>query len=131
MHFFFRRGFRAISAVCSSTLLLAGCETPAEPRVCTAIAVDALVITVMDGATGQRICDATVTAVEGSFSEVLRPFPAGTECTYSGPTERAGVYEVRVTKAGYAANTTSSVRVSRDECHVIPVKLTVTLNRAG
>jgi hypothetical protein len=130
MHFF-RGRFGIFSAVCSVTLAFAGCESPANPVVCTAIAVDALVITVMDGATGQRICDATVTAVEGSFSEVLRPFPAATECTYSGPTERAGVYEVRVAKAGFAPTTTSNVRVTRDECHVIPVRLTVTLNRTS
>ena len=130
MHFF-RAGLGTLSAVCSVTLALAGCASPVDPVVCTAVAVDAIVVTVVDDTSGQRLCDATVTAVEGSFSQELRAFPAGAECTYSGPTERAGVYEVRVTKAGYAASTTSNVRVSRDECHVIPVRLTVSLRRAS
>jgi hypothetical protein len=122
----------SLPVICALGLGLAGCES-LSGHVCTAIALNAMEVRVVDGASNQLICDATVTAVEGSFSEVLvvRPFPAGTECTYSGPTERAGVYEVRVTKAGYAANTTSNVRVSRDDCHVIPVKLTVTLNRTS
>jgi hypothetical protein len=110
---------------------LAGCESPSGPVVCTAIAVDAIVVTVVDGASNQRICDATVTAVEGPFSEVLRSFPGGTDCTYSGPTERAGVYDVRVAKAGYAPVTQGNVRVTRDECHVITVRLSVTLNRTS
>ena len=126
----FRR-FVSVAAVGSAVLGLAGCESPADPVVCTAIAVQAITLTVLDGASSQRICDATVTVADGSFSEVLRPFPGATDCTYSGPTERAGTYEVRVTKAGYAPATQSNVRVTADECHVIPVRLTMTLNRAN
>lgn len=104
---------------------------PTEPRACTAIAVDALVVTVVDTANNQRICDATVTAIDGSFSAELRPFPAGAECTYSGPTERAGTYEVRVSKAGYEPAAQTGIRVTADECHVIPVRLTLQLRRSG
>lgn len=127
----FCRRFRTLIGVGSVVFGVVGCESPAGPVICTAIAVDAIVVTVVDGASNQRICDATVTAVEGSFSQELRGFPAGTDCTYSGPTERAGLYEVRVAKAGYAPVTTSNVRVTADECHVIPVRLTVTLNRTS
>jgi hypothetical protein len=130
MHSFPRR-FRTFVGVGSVVLGLAGCESPAVPVVCTAIASTAIVVTVVDGTSGPRICDATVTAADGSFSEVLRPFPAGTDCTYSGPTERAGTYEIRVSRQGYLPATVKDVRVTKDECHVIPVKLTVTLNRAG
>lgn len=121
----------SLPVICVVGLTLTGCESPADPVICTAIAVDAIVVTVVDGASNQRICDATVVAAEGSFSEMLRSFPGATDCTYSGPTERVGVYEVRVTKAGYAPVTQGSVRVTRDECHVIPVRLTVTLNRTS
>jgi hypothetical protein len=117
--------------VFSISLSLAGCEPTTEPRVCTAIAVDALVVTVVDGVSGQRICDATVTVIDGAFRQELRPFPAVTECTYSGPTERAGQYEVRVTRSGYVPATMTNVRVTADECHVIPVKLTVPLRAAS
>jgi hypothetical protein len=117
--------------ICAVGLCLAGCESPADPVICTAIAVDAIVVTVVDGASNQRICDATVTAVEGSFSQELRGFPAGTDCTYSGPTERAGLYEVRVSKSGYVPTNMTNVRVTADECHVIPVRLTIPLTRVG
>jgi len=110
---------------------LMGCDKPTEPPICTAIAVDALVVTIVDASSGQRICDATVVAVDGSFSEELRAFGSGQECTYSGPTERAGVYEIRVTRAGYEPASITGVRVTRDVCHVIPVKVTVQLNRSG
>ena len=127
----FRRRFCTLVGVGSIVLGLVGCDSPADPVICTAIAVDAIVVTVLDGASNQRICDATVTAVEGSFRQELRGFPAGTDCTYSGPTERAGVYEVRVAKSGYVPATMTNVRVTADECHVIPVRLTVTLNRTN
>jgi hypothetical protein len=128
---FFRMRFHTLVGVGSIVLGLVGCESPADPVICTAIGVFAMGVTVVDGASNQRICDATVTAVEGSFSQELRRFATGTDCTYSGPLERAGLYEVRVAKAGYTPVTTSNVRVTADECHVIPVSLTVTLNRTS
>jgi len=112
-------------------LSLAGCDKPTEPRVCTAIAVDALVVTVVDASSGQRICDAKVTAIDGSFSEDLRPFGSGQDCTYSGPTERAGLYEIRATRTGYETLTTNAIRVTRDECHVIPVMVTIQLRKSA
>jgi hypothetical protein len=110
---------------------VAGCDKPMDPRVCTAVAVDALVVTVVDAPSGQRICDAKVVAIDGPFSEDLRPFGSGQDCTYSGPTERAGVYAIRATKAGYETVTTNRVRVTRDECHVIPVMVTIQLRSSG
>ncbi len=110
---------------------LIGCDKPTEPPVCTAVAVDALVVTVVDASSGQRLCDAKVLAIDGSFSEELRAFGSGQECTYSGPTERAGVYEIRVTRAGYEPASITGVRVTRDVCHVIPVKVTLSLKKAA
>ena len=98
-------------------------------RVCTAVAVPALAVTVLDGSTGQRVCDATVVAVEGSFSSTLEPSLGGGTCSYSGPYERAGVYEVRVTKQGYQPDVERNVRVTADECHVVTQQLTLTLVR--
>jgi hypothetical protein len=111
-----------------------GCgEAPTRPdppgRVCTAIAIDAMVVSVTDASSLARVCDATVVAIEGSFRETLRPFPAGAECTYSGPTERPGSYELEVSRAGFATARASIVRVERDECHVIPVRVSIELRR--
>lgn len=119
------RRFAISATLC---LLLAGCEHTLEPRVCTLIAIDALTVTVVDAATGQRICDATVSVTEGAFSAELRPFGPGPECNYSGPTERPGRYEVRVARTGYEAAVRPDVVVTADECHVIPVRLGVGLD---
>jgi hypothetical protein len=109
--------------------VLAACDTPLEPHVCTAIAVDAINVTVTDAASGQRICDATVTASDGGFREQLRVLGGPADCVYSGPTERAGRYEVQVSRPGYATASASGVRVDADECHVIPVRVAVPLSR--
>lgn len=112
-----------------AALLLTACEDPMTPRACTAIAVFALNTTVLDDTTGQRLCDVTVTAIDGTFREELMVFPPVPECSYSGVAERAGRYQVQVTKAGYATSVTENIVVTADECHVIPVKLTVRLKK--
>jgi hypothetical protein len=109
----------------------AGCEPPTVPHVCTAVAVDALVVTVVDGSTAQRLCDAKVLAVDGVFSAELRASGSAPDCAYSGPTERPGQYEVRASRPGYEPAAIGGVRVTADECHVVPVKVTVQLSRSG
>jgi hypothetical protein len=110
-------------------LVLAGCEGTTEPVLCTAIAVSALNVTVRDQATSQRICDATVTASLGSTTYTLRPQGVPDDCTYAGAEEVAGTFEVRATRSGYEAGTASGVRVTADECHVIPARVTIDLRR--
>src|SRR5688572_22670517 len=112
------------------SLLLAGCEEALDGRVCTAIAVDAITVRVADAASGQPVCDANVTATDGAFTAELREFAIFPDCSYSGPTERPGRYEVRVTRAGYEPAVRAGVMVTADECHVIPVLLSVDLIRA-
>ena len=122
------RSRAAARALALLALFLGGCEDPVTPRVCTAIAVDALNVTVLDAATGLRVCDARVSAIDGSFSVELRANP-GPECSYSGPTERPGRYQVEATRSGYETAVVRDVAVTADECHVIPVALTVRLNK--
>ena len=109
------------------SLATASCEAPNGPRACTAIAVEALSVTVLDATSQTRICDATVVAVDGAFSSELRRWPAGDACVYSGPTERPGRYEIRASRSSYEAGGIADVNVTADECHVIPVSVTVQL----
>ena len=120
-------------AALSLSLAASGCasvKTPSDPGViCTAIAVSSLNVSVRDVVTGQRVCDAAVVAILGNDRYELRRTggdPQG--CGYAGPEERAGVFEVRATRTGYEAATVTAVRVTADECHVIPVVLTVDLH---
>jgi hypothetical protein len=111
----------------------AGCplkttQTPDE-RACTAQFVYGLAVTVQDVASGQRICDADVVAVDGSYRETLRPFGPSESCTYSGAGERAGVYELSASKTGFRLASVAGVRVASDPCHVIPVPVTMALER--
>jgi len=109
-------------------LVAAGCGDEPNPVICTAIAVAALNVTVVDAATNQPICDAEVTATDGGFRETLPVFPgSGTVCRYSGPFERPGTYAVAVSRSGYPAVVQSGIRVTSDECHVIGVPITIRL----
>jgi hypothetical protein len=119
-----------------ATVLLAasaGCNEQPNPQApdgaCTAQFVYGLTVTVQDRGTGQRICDAQVTAVSGSYRETLDPRGPTESCTYAGAGERRGVYEVSVSKSGYLSATQSNIRVDADQCHVIPVRVTLELVR--
>src|SRR5260370_7854751 len=82
---------------------------PGAPRVCTAVAVQALNVTVLDAGSRQRLCDAPVVAVDGPFQETLRSFGTETDCVYAGPPERAGGYEGPAPKGAYPPPTPSNL----------------------
>ena len=97
---------------------------PNDPGIiCTAIAVSALNVTVRDAASGASVCDATVIALENTGpTHDLRQTGA---CTYAGAEERSGPFTVVVIAPGYKLARVDGIQVGRDECHVIPVQVTV------
>ena len=120
----------------AATLALAGCDMDRMPNdpgvVCTAIAVSSLNVLVHDAGTARLVCDATVVAVhqDGERFVLERTLHGDAlACGYMGPWERAGVFEVRATRDGYAPATLSGVRVTADECHVIPVPVSLDLRQ--
>ena len=121
---------KAFSLLVVSTALAAGCASVKAPNdpgvVCTAIAVSSLNVTVRDIATGASVCDARVTAIQSGTTHTL--MQTG-DCRYAGPWEQDGIFEVRAEKAGYIPASFINVRVTKDECHVIPVQLTIDLPR--
>lgn len=93
---------------------------------CPPVALVGLTVTVTNAANGQPICDATVTATDGAYSETLRAFG----CTYGGAYERPGTYVVRAVREGFAPVEQGSVRVTRndDACRSLEgAKVTIAL----
>ena len=74
-------------------------------------ALAGLVVTVTDGPGGARICDATVTARDGSFSQVLLALASRPDCVYSGAYDRPGTYSIEVV-SGTRMKTVENVRVT-------------------
>lgn len=66
---------------------------------------------------GERVCNATVLATEGAFSEVLRPFGGAASCEYYGLFNRAGTYIVSVAHPAYLPFE-QTVAVAADNCGV-------------
>ena len=112
-----------------AALGLAACTEEREPIACAAYAAAGLSVTVTDAATGQPICDATVTATDGAYSEKL--FAVG--CAYTGAYERAGTYVVRASRDGYTPKEVAAVKVvmGGGDCpHVQEAKVSVSLSPA-
>ena len=94
---------------------------------CQAYAAPGLVVTVRT-ASSSLICDATVSAIDGNYLEVLQPNGGDpTQCNYFGAFERKGTYEVRAA-VGNSTTTVAGVHVAANECHVIPARSTITLS---
>jgi hypothetical protein len=121
----------AIGLLALAPIACASVNDPSDGVICTLQAVSSLNVTVRDLATAQRICDATVVAVLDGTRYDLRPAGTPDACTYAGPEERAGLFTVQASKTGYDAGTAGNVRVTADECHVIPVQVTVDLRKSG
>ena len=120
-------GFAVLAplAVCG---LLSGCGGGGAGGFCTDLYAYGLNVTVSDGSTFQPVCDATVTAVDGEYTETLMPLPASSSsCAYVGAGERPGTYTVTASKSGYMNGTQSNVKVVSDGCHVAGVAVTLTL----
>jgi hypothetical protein len=91
-----------------------------------------LSVSVVDGATGAPICDATVTAQDGDYNEMLATLgSAEGVCWYSGAGERPGTYTLTAT-LGSRTKVVPDVRViasGDDSCpHVVNQMVTITLD---
>jgi len=104
---------------------LAGCG--GNPVVCTTEARSSLNVTVLDAVTGRRLCDAEVTATDGSYNATLMSSGPTGNCNYFGPFERPGNYLVMASRAGYLTGHEGDALVTRDECHVQTAAVTVQL----
>lgn len=106
--------------------LLAGCgDGTTGPIVCTDEFVFGISIEVRDGSTGlPAALGADGTLTDGDYVESLQVLG---DDTMVGAGERAGTYDVRITKAGYEPWTAARVTVTADECHVRTVFLEANL----
>lgn len=93
---------------------------------CPAVAAAGLAVSLTSEATAQPVCDASVTAADGSYSERLMQ----TSCTYVGAFDRPGTYVVRAEEAGFVPKEIRQVQVvmGSGRCpHVQEVRLAVRL----
>ena len=96
---------------------------------CPAIAAASLGVTVVDAVSSARLCDATVTANDGTTSYTLMAGGDTSNCTYVGPFERAGTFSITVTRAGYLMGQKTGVVVTKGVCNVTQQNVTVSLTK--
>ena len=112
------------------TLLI--CLTACLPKApiqkaCTEEARAALNIFVRDGNSNLMLGDSVIVkAVDGSYTETLQFFQ-GNPSSFAGAWERPGNYNVIVDKPGYKSSSNNPVVCIKDECHVIPQTLTLSI----
>jgi hypothetical protein len=102
-------------------IVLQGCGT----QDCSSVALSGLSVRVQDPS-GAEVCDATVTATDGDYSEVLPAGGTEQDCVFFGAIERPGTYTVTADEGG-VTGTVPGVKVRSDECHVITEDVTIKL----
>jgi hypothetical protein len=105
------------------------CASACEEKACTEEAIAGATITVEDP-DGNRVCDAVVQVIGEGVQEELEASSPDGDCVYFGLYEKDGVFDVDVFKDGFRRVLLGDVlRIGMDEdgCHVVPEKLTVTL----
>ncbi len=109
-------------------LSLAACGAAAPDEVvCTMQAVAGLNIRAQDAVSQAPLCNAVVTADDGTGDPERLEKLGEPDCVYAGAWEREGTYAVTVTAPGYRPVTLEGLVVSAGECHVTPVQRTVNL----
>lgn len=116
-------------------LVGAACSNPYEQAICTDDFRYGLLVYAQDSVTGAAIASgATLVARDGDFEDTFT-HPAGRPDLDARPLvsagERAGTYQVTVTKPGYAPWTRNNVTVTRNVCHVDRTELTARLQPAA
>lgn len=111
---------------CPLTLIASALAVAVQGCGCSDEARAGLSISVIDASTGGRICDATVVATDGSYSETLVAVGGSGSCEYVGATERAGTYDLAVSSGSRTASATHVV-VPNGTCHVTTQMVSVTL----
>jgi hypothetical protein len=125
----FFRCARGLGPFCLTALALA-CQTPFEgPINCADYAAAGINVRVADSVTGAWVASgARLITMTGGVVIDSAEYPLNRpdldSLPLAGAWERAGVFELRVQRAGYADWTLANVTVSKDVCHVRPVRLT-------
>lgn len=101
---------RQIACAIVGLLVMCGCDGDYACVALCAIAAG-LDVRVANAETGEAICDATVTASEGSYSEQLQPIDSGAACRYRGAFSRPGIYSVRAEREAFVPASVSNVKV--------------------
>jgi hypothetical protein len=107
------------SSICVvASLSLAALASACSTTSCKTYGAPGLHVTVTD-ISDTPVCDASVTADDGDFSEVLKrnTGPVGEPCFYLGVFERPGTYTVTAWN-GKQMGLASKLKVSKDACHV-------------
>ncbi len=107
-----------------AALAVAGCNVEPIGPICTAIAVFGINLEVRGAGGAPAAQGAIGVAREGAFVDTLLVLD---ELRMAGAVERAGTYELEVSKPGHETWSATNVTVTEDECHVIPVQLDVNL----
>jgi len=122
---------RRFAGLFCAALYLSGCggDSADQGVACTLELRPGIAIEVLDAAGAAASCGAQAVITASGYSETARnpSVPCDDTLRLSGAFERAGTYNVTVSKPGFQPVVFSNVVVTADVCHVVTVNLTAQL----
>lgn len=129
-----RNVVRCLYSILIGAIGCSGSSVSTSP-VCTTELRPAVMVYVKDSLTTAGVASgASLVVRDGSFKDsvaVPNSRPDLNDSVLGAAVERAGTYQVTVSKPGYATWVQSNVQVTRNVCHVNTVKLTALLQPAS
>lgn len=109
------RGLAAAACLLATACPFTG-DGAGDELACDSSAAAGISVTVLSSETDAELCEATVTASEGSYEETLQLW-FGPGCAYVGLWERDGTFTISVSHDGYE-DAVDHVLIPAGECHV-------------
>lgn len=101
---------------------ISNCKSDDDDINCTLQYVYGLNISIKNANTNNVITeDITITATDGDYQETLMRIESSN--SFFGAGERAGNYIITITSPNYQTFTSNTIKVTSDECHVIPKQI--------
>lgn len=107
---------------------LYGCDS-GDTIGCSTEARAGVEVSIFDADTGKPIIRAEVTGLVQDGIYLERLFHLESTNTLSGAYERPGTYTISISLPGYVEWKVSDVNVTRDECHVLTVRMDAFLTK--
>lgn len=113
----------ALKSLLASFVILSALGCGDDPAPCTLESRAGLNVNVFDENTNKALCDVSVRATDGDYTESLS-LQFSNDCRYSGAWDRPGAYRVDVSKEGYVDKSTEVVVPLEDvECKKVEGQL--------
>lgn len=108
-------------------IIIACTRNPKKHIICTEEARAGLNVLVLESGTNNYLSDSVTVIVASGSGTFGLEYYSGNPPIFAGAYEQPGTYTITASKPGYKPTAHGPIHVTKDDCHVIPQTVSVTL----